>query len=940
MFKKLLFTLIITTSLIYDSKAQSAKSFYKQYLYAYQLYNAEDDNAIKEFKKAISLYNTSMGNTYVEEFLNSLYMVGDEYYRFEDYKKAIEYYSKCLKELKSVKFENTLLQFDANLAIGQAYSNLFFYRTASRYFEYCEEILHKIEDSKLHSLFYNEVGIIYDGIGDYELSLKYLKKAQLIDVKNGGNSLAASINIGRCYQQLGRFTKSLEVFNNINISEVPLPDNSLALLVIKYLKGQAYLELGKHRECLEILKKSSSEIVNNKSLPVNLEISIYNLLGEVNLTLKNYALAEKYLSKAENSIEKGFNSVNEYVLRCFILKSKWKRAVGEPLKALSYCQESLKKISPSFQLEGDTLFSLKETSFVSQFLELLDEMGQAYQELYAVDGNQKHLKNAWKSFHLAVLLSEENRKTFQSSASKLFFTEKVYPIFVNAVKAGYALYKAEKKESLREVIVQVIEKSKASVLQDVLWEDKIKSFGTVPDTLVAKEREVEKNIALLKTQKNKHEGDKEKLRLIVSRIRDLEIELQNIKESFEKYPQYYQLKYSNQNIDMTKAMTYCKRKDLAILSYFDTPDAIYAYSIVRDKYELYKIDKDSLFDKSLGYVKEQLYLHPDERHYKFEEDPWVTTLYQHLIQPVYEVISKHKKLLIIPDINFQDIPFEILRPVKEEYLLYKNSITYNYSLKKTLEENNAKRKMGNIEVLAIAPFANYRIDFTKKERLYYPLKQTDKEVSSLKGTILINEKATKEAFLENVSYHNILHLATHTHVNDSDPDKSYIVFRPDTTDYKLYSTELYALNLSNTDLAILSACQTDKGKKIKGEGALSLARGFSYAGCNNLILTRWYAEDISTSFIIKRFYHHLEKGLGKDEALQKAKIDFLESENLVYEADKNILNWANLVFYGNPSPLYKKPPHTYFWWIVLAGSIVVIFVIVYLRTRRNGSNQF
>jgi hypothetical protein len=65
-----------------------------------------------------------------------------------------------------------------------------------------------------------------------------------------------------------------------------------------------------------------------------------------------------------------------------------------------------------------------------------------------------------------------------------------------------------------------------------------------------------------------------------------------------------------------------------------------------------------------------------------------------------------------------------------------------------------------------------------------------------------------------VNPHRFLHVATHGFVNHSDPNRSGLLFYPDSTsqeDHVLYSAELYGLQL-NTDMVVLSACETGSGE--------------------------------------------------------------------------------------------------------------------------------
>jgi len=93
-------------------------------------------------------------------------------------------------------------------------------------------------------------------------------------------------------------------------------------------------------------------------------------------------------------------------------------------------------------------------------------------------------------------------------------------------------------------------------------------------------------------------------------------------------------------------------------------------------------------------------------------------------------------------------------------------------------------------------------------------------------------------------------------------------------DNVLHNYELYNMNLP-AEMVVLSACNTGSGRIEKGEGVMSLARGFRQAGVPNIVMSLWQADDESTSIIMQRFYELLKEGKEKDAALREAKLNYL-----------------------------------------------------------------
>jgi len=128
----------------------------------------------------------------------------------------------------------------------------------------------------------------------------------------------------------------------------------------------------------------------------------------------------------------------------------------------------------------------------------------------------------------------------------------------------------------------------------------------------------------------------------------------------------------------------------------------------------------------------------------------------------------------------------------------------------------------------------------------------------------------------------------------------------DTLDRKLYVRDLYNLKL-NADMVVLSACETGLGELQQGEGILSLARGFAYAGAKSIISSLWSVNDKSTADIMTSFYSHLKEGKTKDDALRRAKLDYL-SQN----PNAQPFYWAAFTAVGDMKPIKRAWAGSYF----------------------------
>lgn len=148
----------------------------------------------------------------------------------------------------------------------------------------------------------------------------------------------------------------------------------------------------------------------------------------------------------------------------------------------------------------------------------------------------------------------------------------------------------------------------------------------------------------------------------------------------------------------------------------------------------------------------------------------------------------------------------------------------------------------------------------------------------LGGDVFSDTSATEKRFNEVAGNYRILHLSTHGKADDRVGDYSYLVFSPQKDAIEnelLYCRDIYNLSL-NADLVVLSACETGIGKLRRGEGIISLARAFAYAGAKSIVNSLWSVNDASTQELMVGFYKGLKKGDTKSQALAQAKRRFLE----------------------------------------------------------------
>ncbi len=282
-------------------------------------------------------------------------------------------------------------------------------------------------------------------------------------------------------------------------------------------------------------------------------------------------------------------------------------------------------------------------------------------------------------------------------------------------------------------------------------------------------------------------------------------------------------------------------------------------------------------------------------------------LYQILVKPVEDQLKN--KVIIIPDGILGYIPFQALLKEKpsvayryhsHHYFGNDHRISYSYSatLLKEMRDKQHKNPAPK-SLLAVAPYydgTEYLLDSLYNEEMkalgidkslatregFESLQHSGLEAKSVSeiwdGDILINEKATEQNFTDMAGQYRQPHMATHGKANDRVAEYAFLAFSeiPDSTENELlYVKDIYNLSL-NADLVVLSACETGIGELQRGEGIVSLARAFAYAGAKSIFTTLWSVNDAKTKDLMLNFHNHLKDGDEKDVALWKAQQQFLQ----------------------------------------------------------------
>jgi CHAT domain-containing protein len=115
----------------------------------------------------------------------------------------------------------------------------------------------------------------------------------------------------------------------------------------------------------------------------------------------------------------------------------------------------------------------------------------------------------------------------------------------------------------------------------------------------------------------------------------------------------------------------------------------------------------------------------------------------------------------------------------------------------------------------------------------------------------------------------------------------------------LTADDVSGMDLTNTELVVLSACQTGLGEVLTGEGVFGLRRAFVLAGAQTLVMSLWKVPDQQTKELVVHFCNVLLSGKSRDEALREAQLTMKEKYPDPYY-------WGAFICQGNPGPLSNQ----------------------------------
>ncbi len=865
--------------------------------------------ALYLYKKILTIDLKLFGEIH-SETSSTYHNMANVYVNLQQFDKALELYQKSLNIYSSLLNEKNEYLTATYQAMANVFNHKGEYDTALSL--YHEALRIDLKNFGHHHYYiaalYHNIAYTHNNKGEYIEALEFYNKALEIDLKLFGDehlSTASTLHaIAYVYHNLGNYDKALKLYEKVKTIDLKIlgkfhPDTANTYHHIAY----AYQEKKEYDKALKFYEISLE--IKEKVLGVNhlSTVSTYhnmaNIYEDLHQPQKAWSLYNKTL-KIELKIlgENHPNSANTYNNLGNLLNE-----MRQHTTALLYFQKALAinlrilrknhpTLSTNFHNIGTTHFYLKD-----------------YEKAY---------RNTLTSFNIFLKHRTQTIRALDSSEKKSYLkSNKDIMRFSHLFKTAYFF----KPKALQHKMLFYWLNYKGTLFEYQNILSMVKNNPKTPTKIVNAINELN----FLNSQLSHTQNQEEEKRLN-EKIHTIEIELSKANDSLKSI-----LKLNE--INTIQIASHLKPHQL----YIDFAKAnrnYYLFTIDHQNHiSFQEIDENTTkkinqnirafranTQKMADYLQEGQVEEIEEASNK-EAKEILTQLYDDIITKYLQKKLKDKTHLIIsPDGLLNYLPFEALYS-KKQYLIEKYQINYISSGKEFIRQTKIATKKPKHQMVL---FAN--VDFNAHVKAYLPSAQ-DKTLAPIFGSDTdsnenetIEENLTKfdalgreeietiqkyyanpiifeksSATIENlfnIPSSKIVHLSTHGLFLEEDTilnpmRKSLLVFAGANNNKKeatLSALQLSTLDLKETELVILSACQSGLGEIHNAEGVVGLPKALLQAGAKNVIMSLWTVSNQKTAMLMDYFYANIAKRQNYSRALQNAKIQMLEKHPYYWSA--------------------------------------------------------
>ena len=876
-------------------------------------------NALKYYLECLKIQEKIVGAKH-PDYATTLNRVGLMYSYIGDSNNALKYHLLALEIREKVLGKENEDYASSLNNIGFVYSNKGDYQSALKYYTECLKIREKVlgNEHPDYANLLNNISVAYKKNGDNKNALKYAQQSLeswkkvlakgRTDSKTPINYTASLNNIGSIYSDMGYHQKALEYhFYALEFiektvgKEHPNYAKSLNNIATEYTHMGEYQNAMKYlTEALEIQEKTLGRNHPDYVAMLNNINMIRSLMDDNQVSMEDQLKALKKLEKKVGKEHPEYASSLVNIGTQYFLMHDFKNALEYQLRGLKIQEKVLGKDHPEYAT------SLNFITLTYLFMFRFTDAMKANKD--ATDINRRILIRNFSFMTAQEREAYWNANNANFSKSVLF--SYLLPDDTIATKNSYDA------ELITKGLLLASEISMTKVIMESGDSDLISEYKTMKDMHLQLNKELEKPIADRVFNCDSLENEIQKIeRHIMEKSKDfgdithfIKIDWKEVRDSLKSNDvaiEFSNFTYNDTTKYIALVLTKSMEAPICVPLFNDKELRKMIRGVAPAKTETPSNDENrgatSVSAKRLGIYES-------------------TELYRTLWKPLEKYFPENPRIFFAPSGMLHQVAIEYAptgngKLISDKYEIYRVSSTrflamdymtmpmtnsvlyggvYYDSDTTTMKRESERYSTRNATYNSFAEFnkgeergsLNYLLGTkTEVEDIVGKLK-----ANNISTTLYEGSQANEESFKAlSGSKISALHIATHGFFLPSDEklsgDQSLIQSGlllsganyawqnlpiPDgVEDGILTAKEISFMDLRNTDLVVLSACQTALGE-ITGEGVFGLQRGFKKAGARTIIMSLWPVDDNATLLMMTEFYSNLTKGMSKREAFLAA----------------------------------------------------------------------
>lgn len=902
-----------------------------------------------DFSQSLAIFNTALA---VAERLGdktaiakTFGAIANIHFAQGNYTQALDYYDRSMRLAREGDNKDLILRSLIN--IGTIHNAQGDYAQALEIYLKALKLAEDLGNKYASATTLSNLGLLYDSQGNHAQAMAAFNESlRLSEGLSGAEAITSRTlqSLGNLTARQGDNVKALGAYRKSLAIQEATGDKGGQASTLSSI-GQLHESQGNYAQAAEFYQKSlglSQEIGSKVEVAGALK-NIGNIdyaRGDYARALDNFQQSRRLNQEVGN--RPGVSQVLGHIGDAYSAQGDYKQAMSAYQEGLRLSQElgaragiaiALASLGRLRLLEGSNAEAL---DFAKRSAGLASEIGnpEIFWQARLLAGKAHRalgrLDDARQSFDDAITTIEKVRAQVAGDEQdeSHFFNGRIEPysamvdLLVQQHKTEEALAYAERAKG--RVLLDVLRGGRLNVTKAMSREEEERERG-LHEKLVALNAQVYRE----RTRQNPNP----------SRLSDLDARLQKARLEYEAFqttlygahPELKAQRGEMQPLNLRDAVQLIPGASMAILEFVVLDDKILLFVLTRGPAGSHQAESRddrtghvfrcyplNVTRRQLDSLTADFHKRLGERNLDFRG--LARKLYDLLLKPAEGQLKGKTTLCIVPDGRLWELPFQALQPDDDSYLIERHSMFYAPSLTVLKEMGGMlkKRAAANHPLPALLAFGNpalttetvAQVASVHRGEDLGPLPEAEVEVRTLRQLygparckVYVGAEAKEGTIKSEMGKYRVLHFATHGILDDKSPMYSQLLLAlsggGESDDGLLEAWEIASLDL-RADLAVLSACDTARGRVQAGEGVIGMSWAFFVAGCPTTVVSQWKVSSASTTRLMKEFHRNLlsqnpgQKGVApKADALRQAALSLLEDKQY-----RHPYYWAPFVVIG------------------------------------------